>query len=40
MDHDGSKLRVTVPNVFLPSVGKALWLSIRRDRCFVFPKVA
>jgi iron(III) transport system ATP-binding protein len=40
MDHDGSKLRVTVPNVFLPSVGKALWLTIRRDRCFVFPKSA
>ena len=40
MDHDGSKLRVTVPNVFLPSVGKALWLAIRRDRCFVFPKGA
>ena len=40
MDHDGSKRRVTVPNVFLPSVGKALWLTIRRDRCFVFPKSA
>ncbi|WP_298678367.1 ABC transporter ATP-binding protein [uncultured Lentibacter sp.] len=40
MDHDGSKLRVTVPNVFLPSVGKPLWLTIRRDRCFVFPKGA
>ncbi len=37
MDHDGSKLRVTVPNVFMPSVGTALWLTIRRDRCFVFP---
>ncbi len=37
MDHDGSKLRVTVPNVFMPSVGTALWLTIRRDRCFLFP---
>lgn len=37
MDHDGQKLRATVPNVFLPKPGTALWLSIRRDRCFVFP---
>lgn len=37
MDHDGSLLKATVPNVFLPKPGKALWLMIRRDRCFVFP---
>ncbi len=37
MDHDGSILRATVPNVFLPSPGQALWLMLRRDRCFVFP---
>ena len=37
MDHDGSVLRATVPNVFLPKPGKPLWLMIRRDRCFVFP---
>ncbi|MGI3165853.1 ABC transporter ATP-binding protein [Pseudooceanicola sp. 200-1SW] len=37
MDHDGSILKATVPNVFLPKPGKALWLAIRRDRCFVFP---
>lgn len=37
MDFDGSKIKVTVPNVFLPSKGTPLWLSIRRDRCFVFP---
>ncbi|MGI3168146.1 ABC transporter ATP-binding protein [Pseudooceanicola sp. C21-150M6] len=37
MDHDGSILKATVPNVFLPSPGKPLWLTIRRDRCFVFP---
>jgi len=36
MDHDGSALRVTVPNVFLPQPGTVLWLTIRRDRCFVF----
>ncbi|MGM0742075.1 MAG: ABC transporter ATP-binding protein [Pseudomonadota bacterium] len=37
MDHDGSLMHATVPNVFLPSPGKPLWLMIRRDRCFVFP---
>lgn len=37
MDHDGEMLRATVPNVFLPSEGTPLWLSVRRDRCFVFP---
>ncbi len=37
MDHDGSSLKVTVPNVFLPKPGTALWLTIRRDRCFVYP---
>ncbi len=37
MDHDGSDLKVTVPNVFLPKTGTPLWLTIRRDRCFVFP---
>ncbi|MDA7428759.1 ABC transporter ATP-binding protein [Primorskyibacter aestuariivivens] len=38
MDHDGSRLRATVPNVFLPKQGTPLWLTIRRDRCFVFPR--
>ncbi len=37
MDHDGSSLRATVPNVFLPKPGAVMWLTIRRDRCFVFP---
>jgi len=37
MDHDGSIMRATVPNVFLPSPGKPLWLMIRRDKCFTFP---
>lgn len=37
MDHDGSLLKATVPNVFLPKVGKVMWLTVRRDRCFVFP---
>ena len=37
MDCDGSKLTASVPGVFLPKPGTALWLMIRRDRCFVFP---
>ncbi|MBC7133230.1 MAG: ABC transporter ATP-binding protein [Roseovarius sp.] len=37
MDHDGSRLKASVPNVFLPRPGTVLWLMIRRDRCFVFP---
>jgi iron(III) transport system ATP-binding protein len=37
MDHDGQILRATVPNVFLPKPGTPLWLSVRRDRCFIFP---
>ncbi len=37
MDFDGSKLSATVPGVFLPKPGTPLWLTIRRDRCFVFP---
>ncbi len=36
MDYDGSILRVTVPNVFLPQPGAVMWLTIRRDKCFVF----
>ncbi len=37
MEHDGSVLRATVPGAFLPDPGTGLWLSMRRDRCFVFP---
>jgi iron(III) transport system ATP-binding protein len=37
MDFDGSMLKATVPGVFLPPAGTPLWLSMRRDRCFVFP---
>jgi iron(III) transport system ATP-binding protein len=37
MDFDESILRATVPGVFLPKPGKPLWLTVRRDRCFVFP---
>ena len=37
MEHDASLLRATVPGAWLPERGTALWLSLRRDRCFVFP---
>lgn len=36
MDHDGSMLKSTVPNVFMPKAGTVMWLTIRRDKCFVF----
>ena len=39
MEFDGSALSATVPSVFLPKPGTPLWISIRRDRCFVFPYV-
>ncbi len=37
MDFDGGIVKATVPAVFLPKPGTPLWLTIRRDRCFVFP---
>ena len=37
MEHDGSIVTATVPNVFMPKPGLHLWLSVRRERCFVFP---
>ena len=37
MDFDGGVLKATVPNVFLPRPGTPMWLTVRRDRCFVFP---
>ena len=36
MDHDGSIISAVVPSVFVPKPGMAFWLTIRRDRCFVF----
>lgn len=36
VDHDGSMLKATVPNVFMPAIGTVMWLTIRRDKCFVF----
>ena len=40
MDYDGTVLKATVPNVFLPAAGKVMWLTIPRDRCFIFPAQA
>ncbi|MEM7505452.1 MAG: ABC transporter ATP-binding protein [Pseudomonadota bacterium] len=37
MEHDGSLIRATVPHAWLPEEGTPMWLSLRRDRCFVFP---
>ena len=37
MDQGPLTLTAAVPGVFLPKPGTALWLMIRRDRCFVFP---
>ncbi|MDT0682713.1 ABC transporter ATP-binding protein [Roseicyclus sp. F158] len=37
METDGQVVKATVPNVFLPAAGTPLWLTLRRDRCFVFP---
>jgi iron(III) transport system ATP-binding protein len=34
----GACVKVTVPAVFLPKAGTSLWLSVKRDRCFVFPR--
>ena len=38
MEKDGSKLKASIPGVFLPDAETPLWLSMRRDRCFVFLK--
>ena len=39
MEFDGSIVKARVPSVFLPERGRPLWLMVRRDRCFVFPKL-
>jgi len=37
LEHDGGMVKATVPGVFLPKPGREMWLTLRRDRCFVFP---
>ena len=36
MEFDQSILKASVPGVFLPPPSVNLWISVRRDRCFVF----
>ncbi len=37
-DAGGIALNATVPGVFLPPAGTPMWLMLRRDRVFVFPR--
>ncbi|WP_410216699.1 ABC transporter ATP-binding protein [Paracoccus sp. (in: a-proteobacteria)] len=37
-DEDAIVLNATVPGVFLPPPGTAMWLMLRRDRVLVFPR--
>ncbi|MFN3211118.1 MAG: ABC transporter ATP-binding protein, partial [Roseovarius sp.] len=37
MDFGDPGFKVTVPAVFLPKPGTPMWLTIRRDKCFIFP---
>lgn len=37
METDGSVLKASVPAVFLPKPDTMMWLTLRRDRCLVFP---
>lgn len=37
IDDHNLMLYASVPNVFLPRPGTVFWLSMRRERCFVFP---
>ncbi|MEQ6248324.1 ABC transporter ATP-binding protein [Sulfitobacter sp. HNIBRBA3233] len=36
LDEGGTMLKSTVPNVFLPQPGTVMWLTVPRNRCFVF----
>ncbi len=40
LEESGQVLTASVPAVFLPKPGTAMWLMLRRDRCFVFPRRA
>ncbi len=37
MERGNVPVQATIPSVFLPQPGTALWLSVPRDKCFVFP---
>ena len=34
----GLSIKASVPNVFLPNTGHPLWLTVPRDKCYIFPK--
>ena len=34
----GQTIKASVPNVFLPNTGHPLWLTVPRDKCYIFPK--
>jgi iron(III) transport system ATP-binding protein len=34
----GVSIKASVPNVFLPNPGHPLWLTVPRDKCYIFPK--
>ena len=34
----GLNIKASVPNVFLPNTGHPLWLTVPRDKCYIFPK--
>ncbi len=36
LETNGEMVLATVPSVFLPKAGQAMWLTVPRDRCFVF----
>lgn len=38
LDGGDQALKATVPAVFLPKPGTRMWLMLRRDRCFIFPR--
>ena len=38
LEHDGTQIKAIVPSVFLPAQGTVMWLMMRRERCFAFPK--
>jgi iron(III) transport system ATP-binding protein len=36
MAYDGSVLKASIPSVFLPKPEQPMWLTMPRDRCFIF----
>lgn len=38
LEYNGERITASVPNVFLPPVDAPMWLTIPRDKCFVFER--